>query len=467
MSIRSDPLDRLQIPDGTTVEEHDLVAEGDVVVGGQSTVEFGVRGRNVYAGERVRFGGDIEADGDCRLDVWCDVAGNVLVGQDAYLGERVHVGGQLMVSGDLDIGDDVDIEDGFEANGWIVIRNPMPTIVFLFVYLSQLLRLGRDEDAEQVVDEFLTNDRDHEPVLVPRGARVSDDAWQVSTPATVGDDCRLHGNLRAESIEVGRDSELFGSLRAKGDIDVGPGTVIHGDVTTRSGNVRIAPTAHVRGDVACEDLALHDEAEVDGSIRARGEMNIVDDPIEQPARAGTTADTEPSSADGPARERVGEFEFSAAGDGDDHHEPVPSADDDAAAQSETAADDADAMEAPEAAAPEADASEAAAPETAVAVPRTPDGSATPAVTRVDADGNGAGAAADSVDGGADEDPDSTEDAAEEDADPASETDAEADDEDDTDDGDAEDSHEGETVPERDPAANGHGVASAIAEAEKR
>ncbi|MFB6207291.1 MAG: acyltransferase, partial [Haloglomus sp.] len=115
MSIRSDPLDRLQIPDGTTVEEHDLVANGDVVVGGQSTVEFGVRGRNVYAGERVRFDGDIEADGECRLDVWCDVSGNVLVGGDAYLGERVHVAGQLIVSGDLDIGDDVDIEEGFEA----------------------------------------------------------------------------------------------------------------------------------------------------------------------------------------------------------------------------------------------------------------------------------------------------------------------------------------------------------------
>ena len=297
VSIRSDPLDRLQIPDGTTVEEHALVANGDVVVGGQSTVEFGVRGRNVYAGERVRFGGDIEADGDCRLDMWCDVDGNVLVGQDAYLGERVHVGGQLIVSGDLDIGDDVDIEDGFEANGWIVIRNPMPTIVFLFIYLSQLLRLGRDEDAEEVVDEFLTNDREHEPVLVPRGARVSDDAWQVSTEATVGADCRLHGNLRAESIEVGERTELFGSLRAKGDVTVASGAVIHGDVTTRGGDVTIDADAHVRGDVACENLDLHDEAEVDGAIRARGAMNITRDGADagEPPAADDAADETPEA----------------------------------------------------------------------------------------------------------------------------------------------------------------------------
>jgi predicted acyltransferase (DUF342 family) len=278
VSVRSDPLDRLAIPDGTTVEEHDLVTDGDVVVGGQSAVEFGVRGRNVFAGERVNFGGDIEANGDCRLDMWCDVDGNVLVGGDAYLGERVHVGGQLMVSGDLDIGDDVDIEEGFEANGWIVIRNPMPAIVFFFMYLTQLLRMGEDETAEEMVDELhAAQEREHDPVVVPRGSRVSDDAWRVSTPATIGDGCRLHGNVRAKTLEVGSDSEMFGSLRAKGDLSVGQATVVHGDVTTRNGHVTIAADAHVRGDVSCEDLTLHDDAEVDGSIRARGEMSIVRD----------------------------------------------------------------------------------------------------------------------------------------------------------------------------------------------
>ncbi len=217
--LGSDPLSELDIPDGTTVEEHDLVTDGDVIVGGQSTVEFGVRGRTVIADERVRFGGHIEAEGDCRLDMWCDVADNVLVGEDAYIGERVHIGGELRVAGDLDIGDDVDIENGFEANGWIVIRNPMPTIVFLFVYLSQLLRIGEEDAAEEVIDEMLDDGSDeHDPVLIPRGASVSDDAWRVSTPATVGDDCRLHGNIRAKSLEVGRDTVVFGILRAKDDI---------------------------------------------------------------------------------------------------------------------------------------------------------------------------------------------------------------------------------------------------------
>ncbi|WP_225333958.1 polymer-forming cytoskeletal protein [Halomicrobium urmianum] len=279
MSIGTDPLDRLVIPDGTTVEEHDLVTDGNVVVGGQSTVDFGVRGRSVIAGERVSFGGHIEAEGDCRLDMWCDVEEDVLVGEDAYVGERVHVGGELRVAGDLDIGDEVDIEEGFEANGWIVIRNPMPTVVFLFVYLSHLLRIGEEEAAEDVLTEVAGDDAEGDPVLIPRGARVGDDVWRVSTPAVVGDDCRLHGNLRAESLEVGRDNTVFGSLRAREDVVVGRGSEIKGDVTTRGGTVRIGPGAKIWGDVSADDVALHENATVDGTIRARGEVEMHTDEV--------------------------------------------------------------------------------------------------------------------------------------------------------------------------------------------
>ena len=277
--FRSDPLDELVIPDGTHVEEHDLVTDGDVLVGGQSHVEFGVRGGNVVAGERVSFGGHIEAEGDCRLDMWCEVDGDVLVGEDAYLGERVHVGGQLKVAGDLDIGDDVDIDDGFEAAGWIVIRNPMPTITFLFVYLSQLLRIGEEEAAEEMLEALMSDEREHQPVVVPRSARVGDDAWRVSTPGRVGDSCRIHGNIRAESLVVGRGNEIFGSLRAKEGVTVGADTQVTGNVTTRSGTVRVGPNADIRGDVSGDYVEVHHEATVEGAIRARDEMSMVSEPV--------------------------------------------------------------------------------------------------------------------------------------------------------------------------------------------
>jgi Predicted acyltransferase len=303
----TDPLDELLVPDGTHAQEHDLVTDGDVIVASQSAVEFGVRGGNVIAGERVEFGGDIEAEGDCRLDTWCDVAGNVLVGEDAYLGERAHIGGELRVAGNLDIGDDVQIDEGFEANGWIVIRNPMPTIVFLFIYLSQLLRIGEEDAAEELLSAMTeAGDREHEPVLIPRGSRVGDDAWRVSTSGRIGDDCRLHGNIRAASLVVGRDNELFGSLRAREGITVGAGTEVTGNVTTRDGTVRIGPGTTVRGDVAGEFVEVHREADIEGAIRASEEMSMVSEPVLDDAVVATDDSDEAGDSTGSAEPEDGD-----------------------------------------------------------------------------------------------------------------------------------------------------------------
>ncbi len=276
MAFSRDPLDELVVPDGTEAKEVDLVTDGDVLVGGRSTIEFGIRGRNVLLGENVEVDGAIEAEGDCRLDMWCDIDDDVLVGQDAYLGERVHINGELKVAGDLDIGDDVDIEEGFEANGWIVIRNPMPTIVFLFVYLKHLLLIGEDDAAQKLISEMVDEEEEVEadPLVIPRNATVNDDAWRVSTPARIGSDCRLHGNVRAETIDVAEDCDVFGSLRARGDVTVGSGTRIHGDLTTRDGDVILEKNVRVLGDVSCDTLDIAPRAEVDGTIRADGEITM-------------------------------------------------------------------------------------------------------------------------------------------------------------------------------------------------
>jgi len=276
VSSPGDPLDELSIPDGTTVEEHDIVTDSDVLVGSNSRIEFGIRSRTVAAGERVDFGRQLEVDGDCRLDMLCEVDDSVLVGADAYIGARCHIHGTLLVSGDLDIGDDVEIDEGFETNGWIHTRNPVPVLVFYFIVLSQFLRFGNEEQAEEFASALTDDEAEQRPPLViPRGAELSDDAWRVSTPATIGDDCRLHGNIRAESITVGTDTTIFGSLRAREDIEVGSGTVVIGDVTTRNGTVTLHAGCEVRGDVSCQELVVHEGADVDGALRAKGEMKLV------------------------------------------------------------------------------------------------------------------------------------------------------------------------------------------------
>ncbi|GAB7008414.1 polymer-forming cytoskeletal protein [Halorubrum trueperi] len=339
MSLRGDgPIEELAVPSGTTVEEHDLVTDGDVLVGGQSTVEFGLRGRNVAIGERVSVENDIEAEGDCRLDTWCSVDGNVLVGEDAYLGERVTVTGRLMVSGDLDIGDDVSIEEGFEANGWIVIRNPVPTLVFYFIVLSQLLRVGETDAADELAAALADGDDVRDPLLIPRSAEISDDAWRVSTPAAVGDDCRLHGNLRAESIRVGERNEVFGSLRAREGITVGAETIIHGDVTTRGGTVTVEADARVLGDVSAGDLVVHDGAEIDGTLRARGEMRLVQETAEEQATEGSDeGDRKNDSERDEDEETTDDADSNAESDDDEDAESdgaMTESDDDAAAADE-------------------------------------------------------------------------------------------------------------------------------------
>ena len=292
MSSPGDPLDELSIPDATTVEEHDIVTDSDVLIGSNSQIEFGIRSRTIAAGERVEFGRQLEVDGDCRLDMLCEVHDSVLVGSDAYIGARTHIGGQLLVSGDLDIGDDVTIDEGFEANGWILTRNPVPALVFYFIVLSQYLKFGNEADADEFASALTDETAEQRPPLViPRGAELSDDAWRVSTAATIGDGCRLHGNIRAESITVGTDTTVFGSLRAREDIEVGTGTVIIGDVTTRNGTVTLHKGSEVRGDVSCQSLVVHEGADVDGALRAKGDMKLVRQ-TEQPV---STDEPEPST----------------------------------------------------------------------------------------------------------------------------------------------------------------------------
>jgi hypothetical protein len=78
---------------------------------------------------------------------------------------------------------------------------------------------------------------------------------------------------------VGRDNIVFGSLRAREDIVLGKGTEIKGDVTTRNGDVRVGPGAKVWGDISANTVALHENATIDGKIRASEEMRMHTDEV--------------------------------------------------------------------------------------------------------------------------------------------------------------------------------------------
>ncbi|WP_067048719.1 polymer-forming cytoskeletal protein [Methanofollis ethanolicus] len=257
-------------PDGTELQEHTLKTGNTIIIGDRCTIDYGLKGKDIVVCEFCTLNGSIVADGDVRIDNWCEINGDVIAAADAYLGEGVKVHGKLIVQGDLDVGDNVHIEKGFEAKGWISIRNPMPVIAYLILYVMTLLKMDNPDGIDDALKEIFGEDEDEDdenPLLIPPSSTIDMKVFSVPTMMTIGDGCRLHGNIRAASVAVGRDTTIFGSLRASGLIRVGDGTQVHGNVEGGD-EVAVAPGVHILGNVSGRTLALNEKARIDGTIRA-------------------------------------------------------------------------------------------------------------------------------------------------------------------------------------------------------
>lgn len=271
-------LDRCLLPDRTELQERTLVTDRMVLVGDRSRIDYGISGAEVVVAEFCRINGAVTAAGDIRIDNWTEVVGNVTTAADAYLGEGVRIAGRLSVTGDLDIGDNVQIEQGFEAHGWIQIRNPLPVIIYIMLYLMAMLRFEREDEVERFMAEVLGEDDEtiEQPLVIPTGAVFDMERLEVPGEMSIGSYCRLHGNVRARTVEIGTATTLFGSVRASERVVIGPGTVVHGTVAS-GGSIVVAPGAHVLGDLDGRTIEVHERAIVDGTMRAPGGLRIIRD----------------------------------------------------------------------------------------------------------------------------------------------------------------------------------------------
>jgi predicted acyltransferase (DUF342 family) len=251
------------------MEEHTIVVEGDVIVGNHSDIKYGIHTSSAILGERVELTGDLVCKSDVRIDIWSHISGNVKTDTDAYLGEFVNIDGKLIVKGDLDIGNDVKINGGFEAKGWIVIRNPVPVIVYLFLYISELLRLGKDEEVEKALNDLVEDNVETmgSAMIIPNGSSISIDSIRVPSHALIGNNCRLVGNIRSTSLGMGDGNTLYGSIRTIDDVNLGKNNSIHGNIVSR-GMVRISEGSHVLGEINARTVRIHESARVDGVMRA-------------------------------------------------------------------------------------------------------------------------------------------------------------------------------------------------------
>ena len=261
--------------DGTELQEHSIKTDRDIVIGEFCQIDYGLRGEDVYVGESSKISEYVWANGDARIGNLCEIGSDVIAKQDAYIGEGVKINGRLIVSGTLDIGEKVEIKEGFEATGAIEVRNPMPVFMFILIYFMTMLKIQNEKELDRIIDNLFSEEEGKKeiPLMIPARSKLNMKLFSVPSTMKIGKNCRLHGNIRAGSIDVQQNSVIFGSLRAKNQIRVVEGVTIHGNVESGS-TVYVKKGAHILGNVIAKSIVLHEEAKVDGMIQAPHGMRI-------------------------------------------------------------------------------------------------------------------------------------------------------------------------------------------------
>lgn len=277
----------LVIPDKTNFEERVISTKGDVVIGDRCLLQFGINtdGR-IFVGEHVITDGNLEANNDVRVDIFSNICGDIQSGGNVYLGEKVKVNGKLSLKGDLDVGDSVEIESGFEAKGWINIRSPIPVVIYIFIYLLQLLRMGHSEEIERLLEELEHNDGGTIPIsesflFIPNSSIIGLTKSKVDHNLRIGKDCKILGNYEIKgNIYVDDNTEVYGTLNSTGDIFCGKKVKIHGNIVSNS-DVNVGKNTHVIGDVSADKIILSKTATVQGTLLAKNGISFIDSSKEE------------------------------------------------------------------------------------------------------------------------------------------------------------------------------------------
>jgi len=261
---------RLTIPENTVFEEGSIVVDGDVIVCPGSNICYGLTAKKIIVGEKVKIDGDVVGE-EVRIDSWCTIKGNVVSKGEAYIADFTSIEGKLTVFGDLDIGRNVKIKEGFEARGLITIQDPLPTIIFIFFYLLELLRLGKLEEAEQLFEE-LEDEEIQNPLVIPENTVIDLNRIQTENGILV-ERSRVVGNIKARFAEI-NDSEVFGSVRCKAvENDEKSGVVlirnskIHGAIEGRV--VIVLKGSKVIGQINAEKVYVEENCIVEGNIAGK------------------------------------------------------------------------------------------------------------------------------------------------------------------------------------------------------
>lgn len=271
----------LVIPDNTRFEEHTIVTKGDVVIGDRCLLQFGIKteGR-IFVGEHVIIDGGLDATKDIRVDIFTNIGGDVDSGGNVYFGEKCKVKGKLSLKGDLDVGDSVEIEKGFEAKGWINIRSPIPVVVYIFIYLMQLLKMGHSEEIDRILEEIEENEGDTIPIsetflFIPNNSIISLQKSKVDFNINIGKKSSVLGNYEVKgNVFIDDNSVVHGTLKNTGDTFCGKNVKIQGNVAS-NGQVRVEDKTMIAGNVTGDKIFLSKEAVVNGMLSAKNGVSFM------------------------------------------------------------------------------------------------------------------------------------------------------------------------------------------------
>jgi len=263
----------LVIPDETKFEEKIIFTKGDVIVSDRSLIRFGIKtnGR-IFIGEHVIIDGNIDSSKDIRIDTFSHIGGNVKSGGNVFLGEKVKIDGQLSLLGDLDVADSVFVNEGFEAKGWINIRSPIPIIIYIFIYLVQLLKMGHSEEIEKLLKEVEENNGETIPIsdiflFIPNNSIIGIQKSQIDSNLQIGKKSLIIGNFKVKgNIIIEDDVILFGSISNTNNIYCGKNVKIHGNIDC-TGEVRIDDSSLILGDIWGDKIYISKFATINGMLQ--------------------------------------------------------------------------------------------------------------------------------------------------------------------------------------------------------
>lgn len=271
------------IPDNAVIDNETITTQAGMIIGNHAEIGRNLQVGFLMAGESVHVTGQILSEGDIRADVWCKFEQEVIGGGDAYLGEFTTINGKITVEGDLDIGKEVKLNGGFLSKGWIVVRNPLPIMVFIFLYIRELMRLGKtSEEIDKTLGELFEDDEAVDPeklneeelsdllnrggfFVIPLGSKILSESINVPEDTIIGNDCVINTRLICKRFESGRNLTFGGVLRTKGETIIGDDSHINGELNV-SGRVIIGKNVKIEGKVAAKSVIIHETSFVEGKV---------------------------------------------------------------------------------------------------------------------------------------------------------------------------------------------------------